>query len=280
MTSRVPRVTKSDAIVLRHRRLGDADRIVTLVTPLRGKLDVVAKGALRVRSKLAGHLEPLTHLEVVLAHGRSMDIVTQAQTRHSFGGIRDDLERLASAMYFLELVDRLTVEHADARGVYELLLDALAALDRGDGVNFVARTFELRLLELVGFRPELEQCVSCGRPVAADEALWSALGGGVLGRECVGPEDELRPVDARALRVLRAFQQQPYEEAARIRLDDELAAQLEQLMQTLAQAASERELKSAQFVAATRRAGLAEREAAERLTEGLEGVEGVEGVER
>ena len=60
MTSRVPRVTKSDAIVLRHRRLGDADRIVTLITPLRGKLDVVAKGALRVRSKLAGHLEPLS----------------------------------------------------------------------------------------------------------------------------------------------------------------------------------------------------------------------------
>jgi DNA repair protein RecO (recombination protein O) len=263
MTSRVPRVTKSDAIVLRHRRLGDADRIVTLITPLRGKLDTVAKGALRVRSKLAGHLEPLTHLEIALAHGRSMDIVTQAQTRHSFGGVRGDLERLASAIYFLELVDRLTVEHAEARGVYELLFDALTALDRGDGVNFVARTFELRLLELAGFRPELQQCVSCGREVAADEALWSALGGGVLGRECAEPEEQLRPVDAKALRVLRAFQQQPYEEAARIRLDDELAAQLENLMHTLTQAASERELKSAQFVAATRRAGRAEREAAE-----------------
>ncbi len=262
MTSRVPRVTKSDAIALRHRRLGDADRIVTLITPFRGKLDVVAKGALRVRSKLAGHLEPLTHLEIVLAHGRSMDIVTQAQTRESFGSIRGDLERLASAMYFLELVDRLTVEHAEARGVYDLLLDALTALDRGDGANFVARTFELRLLELVGFRPELQQCVSCGRDVAADEALWSALGGGVLGKECARPEEEVRVVDATALRVLRAFQELPYEEAARIRLDDSLAAQLENLMQTLAQAASERELKSAQFVAATRRAGLAERDAA------------------
>ena len=72
----------------------------------------------------------------------------------------------------------------------------------------------------------------------------------------------MRVVDATALRVLRAFQELPYEEAARIRLDDSLAAQLENLMQTLAQAASERELKSAQFVAATRRAGLAERDAA------------------
>jgi DNA repair protein RecO (recombination protein O) len=264
MTSRVPRVTKSEAIVLRHRRLGDADRIVTLITPVRGKLDVVAKGALRIRSKLAGHVEPLTHLEVVLAHGRSMDIVTQAQTRESFGGIRGDLERLASAMYFLELVDRLTVEHDGSHGVFKLLLDALTALDRGDGANFVARTFELRLLELVGFRPELQQCVSCGRALGADEALWSALGGGVLGRECVGPDEEARPVDATTLRVLRAFQQQPYEEAARIRLDDQLAARLEALMHTLMQASSERELKSAQFVAAARRAGSAEREAASR----------------
>lgn len=262
VTSRVPRVTKSEAIVLRHRRLGDADRIVSVITPLRGKLDVVAKGALRVRSKLAGHLEPLTHLELVLAHGRSMDIVTQAQTVHSFAGIRGDLERLAGALYFLELVDRLTVEHAEAHGVYELLLDALTALDRGDGANLVARTFELRLLALVGFRPELEQCVSCGRAVDADEALWSALGGGVLGRECLPRDQEAPPqVDATALRVLRAFQHQPYEEAARIRLDAALATRLEQLMQTLTQAAAERELKSAQFVSAARRAGAAAAEA-------------------
>ena len=103
-----------------------------------------------------------------------------------------------------------------------------------------------------------------------DEAQVSPVAGRCQGdndranRECAGPEEEARPVDATTLRVLRAFQQQPYEEAARIRLDDQLAARLEALMYTLTQASSERELKSAQFVAAARRAGSAEREAANR----------------
>ena len=69
MPARVPRVTRTEAVVIRHRRFGEADRIVTLLTPARGKLDAIAKGALRPRSKLAGHLEPMTHAEVLLAHG-------------------------------------------------------------------------------------------------------------------------------------------------------------------------------------------------------------------
>src|SRR5690606_33367624 len=125
MPGRIPRVTKTEAIVLGHRRLGDADRIVTLLTPFRGKVDVVAKGRRRSRSKTSSHREPLTRVEVVLAHGRSMDIATQAQALESFPALHTDLDRLSTAMYLLELVDRLTVEHADARPIYELLHAAL-----------------------------------------------------------------------------------------------------------------------------------------------------------
>src|SRR5690606_23329791 len=99
MPARVPRLVKTEALVLGHRRLGDADRIVTLLTPLRGKVDVVAKGALRARSRMAGHLEPPVRVEVVLAHGRSMDIVTQAQAVDLFAPVRNDLDRLSTAMY-------------------------------------------------------------------------------------------------------------------------------------------------------------------------------------
>lgn len=83
-SSRIPRVTHTEGIVLRHRRIGDADRIITLLTPRRGKVDAVARGALRPRSKLAGHLEPMSRVDVLLAHGRSLDIVTQAQMLDGF----------------------------------------------------------------------------------------------------------------------------------------------------------------------------------------------------
>ncbi|MPZ98815.1 MAG: DNA repair protein RecO [Dehalococcoidia bacterium] len=258
MPGRVPRVTKTEAIVLGHRRLGDADRIVTLLTPHRGKVDVVAKGLLRSRSKMAGHLEPLTRVEVVLAHGRSMDIVTQAQAVESFPALRRDLDRLSTAMYLLELVDRLTVEHADARPVYELLHAALLRTERGDGVQLVTRTFELSLLDVSGFRPEWTVCVACGAPVDADDAGWSALAGGVLCPNCRGRHPEASPLAPRVLRVLRAYQSQSYEDAARIRLDAELMGRLERVMHDLVRSVAERDLKSAAFVSAARRASVSE----------------------
>lgn len=254
MTGRAPRVTKTEAIVLRYRRLGEADRIVTLLTPHRGKIDVVAKGVLRSRSRLAGHLEPMTLLEVVLAHGRSMDVITQAQALESWRPVHEDLDRLSAGMYLLELADRLTVEHAEAEPVYRLLHVALVRLARGDGQQVVTRTFELGLLDVTGFRPELSVCLGCGQPVGADRASWSAVEGGVYCAACAAKREDVFVIDATVLRVLRAFQSRPYEEAGRIRLSDDLAARLEGVMHSVMHAVAERELRSARFVSAARRA--------------------------
>ncbi|MGE3855937.1 MAG: DNA repair protein RecO [Dehalococcoidia bacterium] len=257
MPARVPRVIRTSAIVLRHRRLGEADRIVTLLTPLRGKVDVIAKGVLRSKSRMGGHLEPLTLVELVLAHGRSMDVVTQAQTIDAFPAIHGDLDRLSAGMYLLELSDRITVEHAEAEGLHDLLHAALVRLARGDGQQVVQRTFELSVLDATGFRPELTDCLRCSRPVAAEEAWWAPVEGGVLCASCARTVADAQPIDASALRVLRAFQSLPYEEAGRIRLTDELAARMEQAMHALMRAVVERDLKSAQFVSAARRARVA-----------------------
>jgi DNA repair protein RecO (recombination protein O) len=254
MPGRPPRVTKTEAIVLRYRRLGEADRIVTLLTPHRGKVDVVARGVLRSRSKLAGHLEPGTRLEVVLAQGRSMDVVTQAQGVEAFGEIRNDLDRLSAAMYLLELADRLTVEHAEAGAAYRLLHAALVRLARGDGQQIVTRTFELGLLDATGFRPEFSVCLACAEPVDASRAWWSPIEGGIYCSDCAGRRPGVSPIDAIVLKVLRAYQAQSYEDAGRIRLSDELAARLEGVMHALMHAVAEREIGSASFVSAARRA--------------------------
>ena len=224
MPARAPRVTRSEAVVIRHRRFGDSDRIVTLLTPARGKLDAIAKGALRPRSRLAGHLEPLTHAEVLLAHGRNLDIITQAQTIEGFGAIRDDLDRLSLALYLLELADRLTVEHAEADAVYRLLLIALLRLARGDGQQIVARSFELGLLDATGFGPQWRDCAACREAVSPDAPAWSPLAGGVICAACRASHPEAGPIDLSVLKVLRFIQQEPYEEAARVRLTPELAS--------------------------------------------------------
>ncbi len=258
MPARAPRVTRSEAVVIRHRRFGDSDRIVTLLTPARGKIDAIAKGALRPRSRLAGHLEPLTHAEVLLAHGRNLDIITQAQTLEGFAAIRDDLDRLSLALYLLELADRFTVEHAEADAVYRLLLIALLRLARGDGEQLVARSFELGLLDATGFRPEWRDCAACGEPVSADTLAWSPLAGGVICTACRSSHPEAGPIEAPVLKVLRYIQQEPYEEAARVRLTPELASALERVMHELMRAMAERDLGSARFLSEVRQTPRAE----------------------
>ena len=258
MLSRVPRVTKTEAVVLRRRRFGDADRVVTLLTPARGKLDAIAKGALRPRSKLAGHLEPLTHVEVLLAHGRSLGIVTQAQTIEPFAALRDDLEGLSAALYLLELADRFTVEGAEADTAYVLLLTALLRLSRGDGQQLVVRSFELGLLEATGFRPEWRRCAACGSAVTAHGLVWSPLAGGLLCERCRISHPEAASIDVGVVKVLRLIQHAPYEEAARVRLNQRVAAGMEGVMHDLMQAMAERELGSARFLAAVRRSRPAE----------------------
>ncbi len=257
MPGRPPRVTKTRAIVLRHRRLGDADRIVTLLTRGRGKVDAVAKGALRPRSKLAGHLEPAMHGEVLLAHGRNLDIVTQAQTVEGFPELHDHLELLTTAIYFTELADRFTVERAEARSLYELLHASLVRLARGDGLQLVTRRFELELLQESGFRPEWHNCIGCGRAVEEGQAAWSSVGGGAVCAGCRPARPESKAIETTTLKVLRAFQDSPYEEAARIRLTPELAAALERVMHELMQSVAERDLKSQHFLTEARRAGAA-----------------------
>lgn len=252
MPARAPRVTRSEALVIRHRRFGDSDRIVTLLTPARGKIDAIAKGALRPRSRLAGHLEPLTHAEVLLAHGRNLDIITQAQTIEGFAAIRDDLDRLSLALYLLELADRFTVEHAEADAVYRLLLVALLRLARGDGEQLVARSFELGLLDVTGFRPQWRDCAACGEPVSADALAWSPLAGGVICAACRASHPEAGPIEESVLKVLRYIQHEPYEEAARVRLTPELASGLERVMHELMRAMAERDLGSAHFLSEVR----------------------------
>jgi DNA repair protein RecO (recombination protein O) len=238
--------------VLRHRRLGDADRIVTLLTPGRGKVDAVAKGALRPRSKLAGHLEPGMLVDVLLAQGRTLDVVTQAQAISTYASTRGDLDRLGTALYLVEVTDRLTVDHTEP-AAFDLLRVALERLDRGDGTHLLTRTFELELLSEAGFRPQWDSCIACSRPVEGDTVAWTPLGGGVVCGECRGRYPEAEPLAGTTLKVLRAIQRGPYEQAARIRLNPTLAAALERVLHDLVRSVAERDLASQRFIEAVRR---------------------------
>lgn len=252
-----PRVYKTEAIVLRQRPLGDADRIVSLYTPLAGRIEAVAKGVRRPKSRIGGHVEPLAHCSLMLARGRSLDVVTQAQTIEGFGTLRDDLGLLAAGLYLAEMVDRFTEVgpgHDPDGRAYALLLWALRALDRGDDAALVCRFFEMRLLDALGYRPQLSECIACDRPLAQRDQYFAPHSGGALCHDCTAAEaGPVRPLSLRALKVLRLLQSKPYPEAARVRMPGELASELEAHLRDLVHAALDRDVRSEAFLDHLRR---------------------------
>jgi len=163
-------VYKTEAIILRHQALGEADRIVTAFTREYGKLRLVARGIRRTTSRLGGRIEPFTHVRLLLARGRSMDVVAQAEVVQTFSGLREDLLRSAYGSYIAELVERFLPERDKHETVFDLVRHTLEALEavREDDVEVEALWFALRLASDLGYRPETESCVECARPLPRD----------------------------------------------------------------------------------------------------------------
>lgn len=168
-------------VVLRTIKLGEADRIVTLVTEGRGKVRAVAKGVRRTKSRFGARLEPLSHVALLCYEGRSLDTITQAEAIDHFRPVREDLERLGRATCLLEVVDAVVQEgEADPR-LYQMLLGALRTLAANDAPLLVPAFF-WRLLAQQGFRPVLEHCVACGSRGAL--VAFDVGEGGVLCPSC------------------------------------------------------------------------------------------------
>jgi DNA repair protein RecO (recombination protein O) len=153
---------RDDGIVLRTHKLGEADRIVSILTRQHGKVRAVAKGVRKTKSKFGARLEPPTHLQLQFYEGRELDIVTQAETIDHFRAIRDDLDSLTRAVSMLEAADQLSLDREPNPAMYQMLVGALRALAGSSGPLVVAG-FYFKVLALEGYGAVVDACVECHR---------------------------------------------------------------------------------------------------------------------
>jgi len=243
------RLYVTDAIVLSRFDYGEADRILTLLTPELGKIKAIAKGIRRPTSRIGGSLEPLAELRLQLAKGRTFDVVTQVTMQHAWLGLRDDLEVTATAWYCAELVDRSLEERHAAEPLYLLLRRSYELLDAGMAPGRVARWFEMRLCDELGVRPEVDRCVECDRLLdLGDEVRWMPLLGGVLCSRHAGPSFGVAGLSTDALKVLKAYQRMDVEALAGLRLPPAIEAEVERVLGEFVRHVMERDTRSRRFL--------------------------------
>lgn len=200
------RLFRSEALVLKGFDLGEADRILTLLTPGRGKVRVVAKGVRRTKSRMSGHVDLFMRSSLLLAHGRQMDIVTQAEAIDNFRAMREDLLRASYGQYVAELLDNFAVEDVPNYPLYALAVQTYRRLAENLDLALVARAFELTLLSLMGYQPQLFSCLGCTRAIEPGENRFHPGRGGALCPDCGRLEGEGAPISDAALKLMRNLQ--------------------------------------------------------------------------
>lgn len=247
------RSRRVEAVVLRHSDWGEADRILVFFTREMGKVRAIAKGVRKLRSRKAGHLEPFTRVTLQLAKGRDLWIVTQAETVNAHQPLREDLLLVGYAAYVVELIDRSGEEEGVNLALYRLLSNTLQRLAETDDPFQVVRYYELRLLDLLGFRPELSRCGQCSKDIRPEDQYFSAEVGGVLCPDCGQGQPGARPISVRTLKFLRHFQRSSYEEVMRVPLPAPVRPELEAVVQAYLMYHLERRLNSPDFLKLVRK---------------------------
>ena len=251
----IPRRYTTDAIVLSRFDLGEADRVLTLITPTGGKLKAIAKGIRRPTSRLGGSLEPFAELTVALARGRTFDVVTQVSVGHAWLRLRDSLESAATAWYLAELADRSLEERHAAEPLYTLLKRAYELLDAGMAPGRVARWYEMHLLDELGQRPEVDRCVECDRVLESDERFrWVPPLGGILCERCPGPLHDRAGITLEAVKLLKAYQRLDIEAISELRLAPAVERETEAALRDFVRVALERDARSLAFLDEVRHA--------------------------
>jgi len=248
------RTIRAEAVVLRYSNWGEADRLISLYAFNYGKLRAIAKGVRKPHSRKAGHLEPFTRTNLLMARGRDLYIITQAETIDAYLKIRKNLMLTTYAAYIVELLDKFLFDEEEGQNheMYHLLVNTLSRLGNANNPELAIRYYEMHLLGYVGFRPQLFTCTNCNETIQAQDQFFSTSLGGAVCPNCKNQVQDSRVISMRALKYLRHFQRSSYNEAARAPLTSSINAEIESIMEHYITYHLERQLNSPRFISILR----------------------------
>ncbi len=197
---------KEQAVILRAYDLGEADRILSMITGGRGLRRAVAKGIKRTKSKFGGRLEPFTYLDIVLHEGRNLDTVVQADIIQSHAAVRADFSKFLFGEAMLEMVEKSLHENQSIPRIFDALCITLDTLE-GDvsDPGLLLAAFEFKVCSLIGYHPHLDHCLHCGREIENGPACMDLIGGGVTCGACSPALKSRAAVSPESLALIRSL---------------------------------------------------------------------------
>ncbi len=238
---------KTEGVIIRVRDYSEADRIVTLFSRDYGKVQAIAKGCRKQQSRKRGIIQLFTYGEFALYRGRNLDTITQCESKESFGILRENLERMAYGAYMAELLDGFITSGEPHEDLFNLTLICLHLLTVEDP-ELVRRTFETRIMALLGYQPHLDDCVNCGRPLNGPRVAFSSRMGGSLCELCAHHDIDSLACSIGSLHMLKRLAGWDLKRLGVLKLTGNTRQEIGKILKTYISQRLEREIKAEEFL--------------------------------
>jgi len=235
---------KTRGIIIRRSNFGEADRLLTIFTERFGKVKAIAKGARKQQSKLAGNLEPFCLTNFVIAEGRNLDIVTEAEIINCFFKIRNNLKSVNSSFYLAEVIDKLSEEREAHSDVFNLLLQTLEKINYLPD-KIILPYFEINFLANIGYQPELYKCLDCGKKITPGGNGFDFNEGGLLCKNC---NRNAAKISDETVKVLRLFLRHDIKLLEKLKLSPKTTDELIDIADRYIKYIHQQEFKSKRFI--------------------------------
>ena len=237
------------SIILKSLNVGESDLLITYFSEDWGKIKVFVKNARSARNRNWASLMPLNHVETVLfgKENRPLFRLNSCDILNPFPGLRSDLPSLFAALYLVDLVEALSPEGEANKPVFDLLLETLSFIEEFGSQKTILRFFEMRFLDFVGYRLEIDKCLYCKNPCAPIAAKFSPMGSGIVCSACSRNSKEITAISPGALKFMRIGLSFPMEKGLRLKLSSSQHEELERLLHLCLRHHSARNFRSRPF---------------------------------
>jgi len=239
---------KAQGIVIKGINVGEADKIVTLFTDRLGKVQAIAHGARKAKSRFMSSTQVFSYGEYVLYKGKSLYTISQSEVKESFQVVLGDLYTLTYCSYLVELLDALTVEDEKNIELFKLALKTLYIMtDSSIDRELLIRTFELKSMAISGYMPNLDRCCICGRNDSCLIMFSSKLGGLICGN-CTNKDNYAIRVDSSTINTMRYILKSQIEKVRSLRISKLTKNDMKKILKNYIKYYLERDFKSLDFL--------------------------------
>ena len=273
---------KTSGIVIKRMNYGEADRILTVLTEDHGKVKAIARGSRKILAKLGGSLEPFCLVDFIFHEGKSFYVVTAANVINHFEKIHTDIDKIAKAFYIGELLDKSLQEKQNHPEVFELFKKYLEELESSAGAipaqvgiqnskklsvdshlrgndekengngsrvgDFLIPVFSAKILESLGFKPEVSECLHCRQKLLLAQNFWDDIEGGVICQSCHDKFGHGREIENDLIKILRLIFSPNFSVGSKINISEKFKNQTAEVLENYVEVILERELKSKKFL--------------------------------